>query len=67
MYLDDWEICDCDCHKWPDLVSHIAPCCHTCRICGAHVNFGFEESHREKCKEPTAMSGILSVLRKIFG
>ena len=51
MYLvDDFEKCDCDCHNSGALKkTHITPCCRKCRKCGANIQFGFMESHLEKC------------------
>lgn len=46
--------CHCDCHSSgsgsiPAIeMKHCMPCCST-MSCGAHINFGFEETHVASC------------------
>ena len=47
----DLTVCDCECHKNPDLkIQHFVPCCtDVCPKCGKHILFGLLEAHQKCC------------------
>ena len=47
----DSTVCNCDCHKNPDLkIKHFVPCCtDVCPKCKKYILFGLLEAHQKKC------------------
>jgi len=47
----EFDVCHCDCHRYPDLVKHCMPCCYECPHCGQRIKTFCYDRHVDECGE----------------
>lgn len=47
--FNDFEECNCDCHRNSNM-RHVVACCCTCKKCDKRIQSMYYEEHIKKCK-----------------
>lgn len=62
----DPELCPCECHKFPEAVKHVMPCCRQCDVCKKHIDGLFWEQHVIKCQLPENIRERVESEKELF-
>jgi len=54
----DYEVCDCQCHRFPGF-EHIINCCNNCPYCHRNIKTFFFDEHVVECAQKA--SGLLCI------